>query len=215
MAGAMPAIVGITSPTRSITTAVSTSSYSPAQSMTSPVGTSQGLVMSKIIAPPASDLSVRVSEIKSGRKISSAALYLYHPPFALDVAVDYVRTAENGVVELFSPPRGWGVLRSGAGLLLWLRLESSGAALQAVAADAEALRFEFHAAGGASASVDATVVGGFSGTRTALQLGEGLLHPDIGRALHVRFAAHFDGIVKQWLSVKTHCGLPGSMERPL
>lgn len=176
---------------------------------------------SKVIAPstslPVSDLSVRVSEIKSGRKICSAALYLYHPPFALDVAVDYVRTTEDSVVELFSPPRGWGVLRSGAGLLLWLRLESSVAASQAVAADAEALRFEFQAAGGASAIVDATVVGGLSSTRTALQLGlgEGLLHPDIGRALHVRFAAHFDGIVKQWLSVKTHCGLPGSMERPL
>merc|ERR1712194_750212 len=113
----------------------------------------------------------------------------------------------GGVVELFSPPRGWGVLRSGAGLLLWLRLESSGADLQAVREDAEALRFEFQAAGGASFSVDATVVGGLSGSRTALQLGEGLLHPDIGRALHVRFAAHFDGLVKQWLSVKTHCGL--------
>merc|ERR1711988_1225775 len=92
----------------------------PLAMMTSRTSSSTSLAM------PTSNLSLNVFEVRTGKRICSATVYLYHPPFALDVAVDYASLAPGAnVSELFNPPRGWGVLRSSAGLLLWLRLDNA------------------------------------------------------------------------------------------
>lgn len=175
-------------------------------------------IVSGVAAQSTSTLSVHVSEVNSGKKICSATVYLYHPPFALDVAVDYACTSPGGegdAAELFTPPQGWGVLRSGAGLLLWLRLDSGSLRVDSAApqAVAEVLRFDFEARpSGATAGVEALSTDvGYAGARAALALDEGLLHPDIGRALHVRFDAQFDSVVKQWLSLVSRRSTAGSL----
>lgn len=101
-------------------------------------------------------------------------------------------------------------------MLLWLRLDSGSLLYETTGGNklADVLRFDFEATGGASATVEATTVGR-AGPRTALQLDEGLLHPDIGRALHVRFAAEFDNKVKHWLSNVSRRSMPGTMTRTL
>jgi len=162
---------------------------------------------------PKSNLSVNVIDVKSGQRICSATVYLYHPPFALDVAVDYTSLAPGATAsELFNPPKGWGVLRSSAGLLLWLQLNTS-SPLQDVSPQlVDTLRFEFEAVGGGHVNVDA-VNAGSTGAHTPLALDEGMLHAAGGRMLHVRLASHFDGAVKQWLSFVNRRSLSGAFLR--
>jgi len=162
--------------------------------------------------PPPSNFSVRILEVRSGRTMSSAMVYLYHPPFSLAEAVEYAPDGEGPAVELFRPPRGWGVLRSSAGLLLWLSL-STGSLLEesskeksiSVNADKSGseseglMRFDFEAAAGSTASCDAVSLGRVE-SRMPLLLDEGLLNPHDGRTLHVQLANNFDLVVKDWLS---------------
>lgn len=155
--------------------------------------------MSSVQAQP-SNLSVHVTETKTGRRVCSAAVYLYHPPFDLGVAVDYSSAVPGaGASELFTPPPGWGVLRSSAGLLLWLRLESGGQLYKSSPQASDVLRLDFEAPGNTTVSVEATAVGS-ADVKTQLQLDEGLLHPEAGHPLQVRLGKFFDMTVKQWLS---------------
>lgn len=188
--------VGGSSPRTSCVVAVSGASATPAP----------------IVKPPPSSFSVRILEVSSGRTMSSAMVYLYHPPFALEAAVEYTPNGDGPAVELFKPPRGWGVLRSSAGLLLWLSL-SAGSLLEEKSisdhadsgSDAEGLmRFDFEAAGGSAASVEAFSLGRAEG-HMPLLLDEGLLHPHDGRSLHVQLSDNFDLVVKEWLGNNRAC----------
>merc|ERR1712118_94857 len=58
-----------------------------------------------------------------GQDLAHASVFLYHPPFPLEEAISYVGDGSSGE-EVFAMPRGWGVLRSRCGLLLWLKLSS-------------------------------------------------------------------------------------------
>jgi len=159
---------------------------------------------SSAAAAPSSGYFVRIVDAASGMLLSSATVYLYHPPFALDTAVDYIEAAPGlGTAELFAPPPGWGVLRSGAGLLLWMRL-TIGSLMQAPPIASQQLRFEFEATSGVTATASAVAVAGFEG-HVQLPLGEGLLNPLSGRSLHVRLSPSFDQIVKDWLRRVSHC----------
>jgi len=159
---------------------------------------------SPAVAAPSSAYSVRLVDTASGMLLASATVYLYHPPFALDAAVDYIAVGRGlGSAELFAPPPGWGVLRSGGGLLLWLSLTVS-SLLQAPPVVSQQLRFEFEASSGVTATASAVAIGRFDG-HVQLPLGEGLLNPLSGRPLHVRLGPSFDQIVKDWLSRVSHC----------
>lgn len=180
-----------------------------------------GIPLSPWAAPAstgAPTLSVHIHEVLTGAVIGQAALFLYHPPFPLGMAVGYTSGAK--AAELFSTPRGWGVLRSSAGLLLWLQLRADHM-LQALAAEPsseefeghpKALRFEFmnnERPNSEGVSVPATVTGrpiAFDG----LPLGEneGLLRPAQASfqgqhdpVMSVRLSNTFDESVKTWLSL--------------
>lgn len=165
-------------------------------------GRPAGLSIARNAAQAAeSDYSVRILNSHTGFILAHASAYLYHPPFRLDAALDYTSGAD--AAELFAAPRGWGVLRSKQGLLLWLQL-SMDMGLQAVASDTVELPiwllFEFEAAGGEKLTVDAAVAGRTMG-RIPLKLDAGLLHPQAAdTALNVQLDKDFDRKVKDWLS---------------
>lgn len=135
-------------------------------------------------------------------------MYLYHPPFALRSAVDYVspqaspndakfhEAGEEHVEELFMPPPGWGVLRSGAGLLLWLQLSAAMAFSDEVLAGNGHLRVEF----GSNLAARAESAGLLS-AKAPLLCDEGILRPRSDEALKVRLEEGFDQKVKEWLSI--------------
>jgi len=67
------------------------------------------------------DFSIRL--LGEGRLLALADVYLYRPPFLLDRALTY-GSSEGKMQELFTMPGpGWGVLRSSAGVLLWLAVK--------------------------------------------------------------------------------------------
>merc|ERR1712224_1157385 len=148
-----------------------------------------------------------------GSELAEARVFLYHPPFQLDVAVSYV--AENGKPrEIFTMPRGWGVLRSRCGLLLWLKLSADAALTAAARSNVQAngqplwrtmLRLEFCAtAAGVKLESGARAVERVFGP---VQLGndEGVLFPatetNIANCqVKLCFDSEFGEVAMLWLS---------------
>merc|ERR1739847_54226 len=73
---------------------------------------------------PEPQMLLRVLDADHAVVLARAAVFLYHPPFALQRAVDYACMPDP--VEVFTAPPGWGILRSMHGLLLWLHLDADG-----------------------------------------------------------------------------------------
>jgi len=147
---------------------------------------------------------VRVLDAQTGKLLSHAVAYLYAPPFGLTGLVDFVKAAPEGEpAELFTPPQGWGVVRSRSGLVLWLNMildRAQEAEFMRIAGEAwRTLRFEFVTSQGHVSRVSATIVGHFS-SRAPLLPDEGLLHPSSSQRLRVRFMIGFDHELKMWLS---------------
>jgi len=144
-----------------------------------------------------------------GEELAQAAVYLYHPPFAIDLAISYI--AEEGAKarakEMFKMPRGWGVLRSQCGLLLWLRLNMDAKML----ANPSCLlggeiRLEFvrtaAAEGEGRLDISAQVVG-VPCDLVQLSGDKGLLHPSAelsGTQVQLQLDPEFGALAKAWLS---------------
>jgi len=106
-----------------------TSSPVPDRRIISIPSTPRGAVPNRAVAghtaPKAAerqaDFSIRL--LGEGRLLALADVYLYRPPFLLDRALTY-GSSEGKMQELFTMPGpGWGVLRSSAGVLLWLAVK--------------------------------------------------------------------------------------------
>jgi len=141
-----------------------------------------------------------------GRLLAEATVYLYHPPFRLDAVISYVTEGESSGEELFTMPRGWGVLRSRRGLLLWLRIIDdaglTGAAQRSVPKGQE-VRFELRCRGAlASSALDlGATVAGVASSRVQLTDDECLFHvPTAGVQLRLKLQSSFDGKAKRWLA---------------
>jgi len=153
------------------------------------------------------NFKVRVLDAQNNKVLSHAIAYLYAPPFGLTGLVDFVKAAPEGEpAELFTPPKGWGVVRSRSGLVLWLNmiLDRAQEAEFVRVADAPRtgtyhLRVEFSTSSGLCSHISATIIGHFS-ARAPLLPDEGLLHPSAGQRLRVRFMQGFDHELKMWLS---------------
>lgn len=165
----------------------------------------------------APSIRMHALEVPSGRWVASAFVYLYQPTFSLDNVVDYRVVAgprgSLGVSEVFTPPPGWGVLRSATGLLLWLQLVSGSLVAEEAAAKlaehrgqvlpALSFRLDFEAPSIARIVVSADMLG-WTESCTPLQQDEGVLRPAQGRMLLIRLNNKFDHIIKDLLSRAKH-----------
>lgn len=85
---------------------------------------SSASLSSELAGLPEPQMLLRVLDADHAVVLARAAVFLYHPPFALQRAVDYACMPDP--VEVFTAPPGWGILRSMHGLLLWLHLDADG-----------------------------------------------------------------------------------------
>jgi len=145
-----------------------------------------------------SDFRIRILDAASGRALLHGEMHIYNPPFPICLAVEYRALSPGGeVAEVFSPPPGWGVLRSCSGLLLWLHI-FKGDSLQAESfaqGQLAELRFDFEVSGVTRGSVQGHALAEVYG-HVELKLDEGLLRPVFGRAMHVRLDTTLDRVAK-------------------
>lgn len=169
-----------------------------------------GSPSSELLGLPEPQLLLRVLNTVDLTVLARAAVFLYHPPFALHKAVDYACIPDP--VEVFNAPPGWGILRSKHGLLLWLQLEAD-SALVAAAENTHpmpALQLIFEAPDHSEELSVPALVSGLVDRAVPLQEDSGLLHPAVATArsgkliLKLQIDPGFDRAAKDWLS-RTPC----------